>query len=100
MLMALLESYFDPEQWPNHGELLARLTALQPSPTAPLSQALFSRVARGDAPTSTTQEASVADVGPNAPASKMVQDGNMRIGGITSDQSIYCRTMRYKEDRL
>ena len=93
--MGLFDSYFDPEQFDASGGLLGRLISLQrqqgrsyeqyTGPRTPAPQELTSAVPGTVLPNN--------GVGPHSPISNFDQDAGIRNVGITSDQSIYCRTM-------
>jgi hypothetical protein len=87
--MGLLDSYFDPEQFEASGGLLGRLVSLQRQRP---SYEHDPRISVAQESASAPQYAAAG--GPYSPIPDFSQNGGIQKVGITSDQSIYCKTMK------
>src|SRR6266702_5990096 len=93
--MGLFDSYFDPEQFEASGGLLCRLTSLQRQQGRPDEQDSDPRTSVPQNPVNMLPGSLRSNGGgPYSPIWNLDQDGAIRNVGITSDQSVYCKTMK------
>ena len=83
--MGLFDGYFDPEQFDASGGLLGRLISLQRQGSSYEQDPRISVV---------QESARAVPAGPYSPIPNFNQNGSIQNAGITSDQSIYCKTMK------